>query len=78
MRRQELMAMDVKAKHPSFSSTPLESFRDFMLKVLFFGASFLVVPWYALGRKSDMGATSSLMYEYRSKSMFRSKTMYGE
>jgi len=50
--KKELMAMEVKAKHPSFSTTPLERFRDFMLKALFFGASLAVVPWYAFGRRS--------------------------
>lgn len=59
--RQELMAMKVKAKLPSCSTTSLESFRDFMLKALFVGASFAAVPWYAFSRKSDMaefGASS--------------------
>jgi hypothetical protein len=79
--RQELklMAMEAKTKHPSFHTTPLERFRDFMLKALFFGASFAVVPWYAFGRTSDMaesGVSGKLMFKYRSKSMFRSKTMY--
>ncbi|KAJ1495833.1 hypothetical protein T484DRAFT_1924757 [Baffinella frigidus] len=76
--RQELMAMEVKAKHPSFTTTRMERFRDLTLKVIFFGASLLVVPWYALGRKAEMAESGAggLMYEWRSKSMFRSKTMY--
>ena len=79
--KKELMAMEVKAMHSSFGTSAIERFRDFMLKALFFGASLAVVPWYVFGRKSDMtenGASGGLMYEYRSKSMLRSKTMYGE
>ena len=57
--RQELMAIKVKAKLPSFSATSLESFRDFMLKALFVGASFAAVPWYAFGRKSEMAESGA-------------------
>ena len=78
--RKELMAMEVKVMHPTFNTTPIERFRDFMLKALFVGASFAVVPWYAFSRTSDMagsGVSGKLMYKYRSKSMFRSKNLYG-